>query len=41
MGTASVDIAVWETLSSPEHFPRTYPYRIDRILDFDFYPNEP
>jgi hypothetical protein len=37
----AVDIAVRETLLSPERFPLTCPYSIDRILDFDFYPNEP
>jgi hypothetical protein len=41
MGTAGGDIAVRETLSSSERFPQTCPHRIDRILDFDFYPNEP
>jgi hypothetical protein len=35
------DIAVRETLLSPERFPQTCPYVIDEILDFDFYPNEP
>ncbi|HSO83760.1 DUF29 family protein [Thiocapsa sp.] len=37
----AVDIAARETLLSPERFPQTCPYAIDRILDFDFYPNEP
>lgn len=37
----AVDIAVRETLLSPESFPQTCPYAIDRILDFDFYPDEP
>ncbi len=37
----AVDIATRETLLSPERFPQTCPYTIDRILDFDFYPNEP
>ncbi|NCC27308.1 MAG: DUF29 domain-containing protein [Gammaproteobacteria bacterium] len=37
----AVDIAVRETLLGPERFPRSCPYAIDEILDFDFYPNEP
>lgn len=37
----AVDIAARETLLSAEHFPQTCPYTIDRIFDFDFYPNEP
>ncbi len=37
----AVDIAVRETPLSPERFPQACPYAIDRILDIDFYPNEP